>query len=26
MMKNGGKIIGDFNEEKHIVLIPIDLH
>lgn len=26
MMKNGGKIIGDFNEKKHIVLIPIDLH
>jgi len=23
MMKNGGKIIGDFNEQKHIVLIKI---
>ena len=23
MLKNGGEIIGDFKEEKHIILIPI---
>ena len=23
MMKNGGKIIGDFKGEKHIILIPL---
>ena len=24
MLKNGGKIIGDFKNEKHIILIPIE--
>ena len=23
MLKNGGKIIGDFKNEKHIILVPI---